>query len=109
MNRNEHILTVVAEEGAELSKEISKALRFGLTDVYSRIVEGELEDPRTVKEKIRDEFIDLLGAYQKAVEEGLLLGVGLSELPKSVLDRIYVKGDKIEAYMQYSVTRGTLV
>ena len=36
MTENEHILTTLGEEGVEISKEVSKALRFGLDDIDPR-------------------------------------------------------------------------
>ena len=32
MNREEHLLTILSEECAEVIKDVSKALRFGLDD-----------------------------------------------------------------------------
>ena len=56
MNRAEHILTCVGEEGCEVGQRISKALRFGL-------FERQPEQPDDNGERVRSEVYDLIGAY----------------------------------------------
>jgi len=109
MNRTEHILTVIAEEGGEVAKEISKANRFGIDDQLTLDPYG----PRgttgpTNRAKIEAEFIDMLGAYQLAVDDGILSPLGLDQLPSWVVDRMSAKAGRIEAYMDYAKRVGSL-
>lgn len=109
MNRSEHIITVLAEEGGEVSKECHKALRFGLDDQVTLDPYG----PRgttgpTNRAKIEAEFIDMLGIYQMAVAEGLLPDLGLTDLPYWVCQRMIAKAQRVEAYMAYASRIGAL-
>lgn len=109
MNRTEHILTCLGEEGVEVAKEAHKANRFGLDDKLTRDPNGPrgTEGP-TTRDKIVEEFIDMLGAYQKAVDEGLLPDIGLARLPDDVTAQMARKGERIEAFMGYAARVGTL-
>lgn len=109
MNRENHILTCLAEECGEVAKEVHKSLRFGLDDQLTMDPNG----PRgtagpTNRAKIEAEFVDLLGAYQKAVREGIVPDVGLERLPYWVTERMEKKSAKIEAYMGYAARVGAL-
>ena len=109
IGRKEHILVCIAEECGEISKECHKSLRFTLEDQVTMNPSGPrgTEGP-TNRDKIVDEFIDLLGAYQKAVDEGILPPLGLNELPPHVIERMKWKGEKIEAYMEYAIRVGAM-
>jgi hypothetical protein len=109
MNRKEHLLTILAEEGGEVAKEISKSLRFGLEDQLTMDPTGPRgsEGP-TNREKVTQEFVDMLGAYQLAVRDGLLPDIGLTNLPQTILDQMETKARKIEAFLIYSQRVGTL-
>ncbi len=104
MNKSEHILTVIGEEGGEVAKEISKALRFGLDDRVTLDPHGPrgTEGP-TNREKISAEFIDMLGAYQLAVMEGILPDIGLANLPVNIKEMMKAKANRIRSYMDYAV------
>ena len=80
------------EECIEVAKEVSIALRFGLDDEYS----GEI-----VRDKIENEFNDLMGILQVLEEEGVL------KLSVSG-DKIKAKREKINKYLEYSKTKNTL-
>lgn len=110
MNRKEHITACIGEEGAEISKEVSKALRFGLLDKVTVDPLGErgTEGP-TVSQKITNELIDLLAVYQMAVrEEGMVADIGLHKLPKRVWNLMEKKIKKVENYMLYAKKVGSL-
>lgn len=109
MNRTEHILSVIAEEGGEVAKEISKANRFGLDDQLTTDPHGERGTTGpTNREKIQAEFIDMLGAYQLAVKAGIMPSLGLDQLPPWVVEKMASKVARVEAYMVYAVRVGAL-
>ncbi len=101
MTRAEHLLECVQEECAEVSKVLSKAKRFGLQNCYP-------DTGPTNRAKIRQELVDLLGAYQRCVDEGLLLALGLPQLPFPVVQAMQVKAEKIEANIHKAKELGTL-
>jgi NTP pyrophosphatase (non-canonical NTP hydrolase) len=90
MNRTEHLLTKLMEECAEVAQEASKASIFGLQEVMP----GQ---PLTNRERVQKELNDLW-----AVCEMLLL---------TTVDRdaIEAKKAKVEKYMEYARSIGTLV
>lgn len=95
MNREEHLLTCLGEEAAEVAQRVSKALRFGLREVQK----GQ---PKTNRERIIEEIKDFI-----AVAESLYrLGILDSFQPNP--HEIKAKGDKIEKYMEISREQGVL-
>jgi len=80
LNRQEHLLVIVAEECAEIQHAIAKALRFGL--------EG------TNAQQIHKEFNDLLAA--------------LRMLDVSIFADGDLVQDKVEQYLLHSKQQGTL-
>ncbi len=100
MNRAEHILDVVGEEGSEVAQRVSKALRFGLLEMQP----GQDE---TNAERIRGEFYDLIGAYGMAVNEGLLPPMNLE--PGHVQALIAYKTERVERFMALARESGALV
>jgi len=103
MNKTEHILTCLAEECGEVAKECHKALRFGLDDQVTLDPSGPrgTEGP-TNRDKIVTEFIDLLGVYQMAVEEGILPDIFCSSPSFTVKGLMAAKADRVRAYMKYA-------
>lgn len=99
MNRQEHVLLCVGEEGSEVAGRVSKALRFGLGEV-------EPDQPHDNAWRIALEVYDVLGAYQFAVDEGLLPPLDLS--PDFLRINAARKRAKIERFMQIGRDQGVL-
>lgn len=102
MTRLEHLLTILAEECAEVAQRASKALRFGL---------GEIEpgQDKTNARRIMDEVNDFIAVYQ------MIAGPVVS--PTSPLFRgdpgewmraIHEKQQKVERFLAYAKECGTL-
>lgn len=100
MNRAEHIIECIGEEGCEVGQRCSKGNRFGLAEVQP-------EQPHTNAERIQEEVYDLLGAYGMAAAEGLLPALDLS--PENVRLVTARKTSKIERFMTISREQGTLI
>lgn len=88
MNEQEHLLTVVSEECAEVSQRACKAIRFGLYEVQP----GQSEDN---KRRLEREYAELIAV-------GELLGLRVREEDKAA------KREKLKKYMDYSREIGTL-
>ena len=99
MTRHEHLLTILAEECAEVAQRVSKALRFGVLEVQP----GQ---EKTNAERIVEELIDLKAVWR------LLSGSfgGGVVLPKVAagdeFKMIEAKVAKVERYLAFSVGRG---
>ncbi len=88
MNEIEHLLTVLAEESSEVTKDACKALRFGLDDIEPGQGDHNLR-------RLEREVAQLV-----AVAE--LLGLWIRDEDKA--EKIL----KLKKYMDYSRQRGTL-
>jgi hypothetical protein len=97
MNRREHLLTILGEEGVEVSQRCSKALRFGLDEVQPG---QEL----TNAQRIRGEYIDLLAVMRMLVEEGAIEPLTDPSFMQAMED----KRQKVEKFLEYSRQCGTL-
>ena len=86
MNRQEHLLTILAEECAEVTQEVAKILRFGYT-------EGK-------KITLQKEVNDLLAALTMLRNEGFALS---EDTPM-----LQAKMAKVERYLLESKELGTL-
>lgn len=93
MTRKEHLLTILAEECAEVAQRASKALRFGLDEIQS----GHTQ---TNAERIVAEFDDLTAVALMLNQEGFI--------PNSIPRRIANKVEKVESFLEYSRKVGTL-
>jgi hypothetical protein len=93
MTTQEHLLTIVAEECAEVAQRASKALRFGLDEIQP----GQ---PLTNAERIMEEF-----DYLYAV---ILMCQNRALLPGGVARRISEKQDKVNKFLTYSAKCGTV-
>lgn len=94
MNRQEHLLTILAEECAEVAQRASKALRFGL---------GEVQPGQdlTNAERVVGELTDLLSVVFMLEDEGLLV-------LKDRQGADAAKRAKVEKFLQLSEQLGTL-
>lgn len=95
MTRAEHLISIVAEECAEVAQRCSKALRFGLTEVQP----GQ---PLSNAERIAYEYADLVAAMI------LLSRECGGAVPNVSDDALELKRQKIEHYLQYSLVVGCL-
>lgn len=94
MTRTEHLLTILAEECAEVAQRTSKALRFGL---------GEIQPGQSLTnaDRIFEEYIDLMAVYHMLYDDG--------HLPSVVMvseQRFAAKEEKVEKYLAFSAARG---
>ena len=97
MNKTEHLLVCLMEECAEIQKSTAKALRFGLDDHAP-------DSESTNAEDIAIEIHDLLAVIEMLKEENIIPEACLQD-SKSMIEK---KKEKINKYMEYAVTRGTL-
>ncbi|HWL50792.1 MAG TPA: hypothetical protein VNQ90_00045 [Chthoniobacteraceae bacterium] len=93
MTKEEHLLTILAEECMEVAQRCSKALRFGLDEVQP----GQ---SLTNSQRITEEFGDLLGAFELLHQK--------AEVARPSEIAVMNKIDKIEVFMGYSRQCGTL-
>lgn len=107
MTRDEHLMTVGAEECVEvalaclaLAQRIQKAQRFGMQQVQQDADDQPQQNPErlTNYERIRREFVDLVAAMD-------MLGITLSMVFD---DEVQAKREKVERYLQRSQACGTL-
>jgi NTP pyrophosphatase (non-canonical NTP hydrolase) len=84
------LLTILAEECAEVIKAVSKALRFGLADGYPGTLTTNSAD-------IGQEVGDILCVVEKLVERGIL---NVSEIDGAVVQ----KSAKLDRYLQAQET-----
>ena len=98
MNITEHLLVCLSEECAEVAQEVSKALRFGLSEVMP----GQ---PLTNEERIAREFVDLLAVYEILEMEGYLPRIfDFIDFGQDALQ----KQKKVRAFMNCAQKVGTL-
>jgi len=94
MNREEHLLTILGEECAELIQEASKAKRFGI---------DEQRDLSTSnRERMQKEFNDVLAMIE------MLNDFYRDNVFSTDATLIRLKKIKVEKYLQYSKECGTL-
>ena len=98
MNRLEYLLDCASEESSEFAVRVSKAMRFGMTEI-------EPGQGMTNVERFMDELHDQLAVVFILRAEG--------HIPRSIpivpdCDRIALKLAKIEKFMALSREQGTL-
>lgn len=94
MTREDHLITILAEECMEVAQRATKALRFGLEEIQP----GQ---QLTNAERILYEYADLLAVARMMIDEKLLPSKDLYEMIKN-------KKDKVNKYIQYSQQVGRL-
>lgn len=94
MNRQEHLLSCLAEECTEVGQRVSKALRFGLAEVQP----GQ---SLTNAERIMEEFTDLVSVVEMLIAEGVLQD-------RLSPERVEAKQTKIEKFLAYAASVGAL-
>jgi len=94
MTRQEHLLTIIGEECAEVHQRCSKALRFGLQEVQP----GQ---SLTNAQRIIQEFNDLVTVVKMMGEDFTKGAFDLKEME--------AKENKVEKYLLYSAECGTVV
>lgn len=97
MNRTEHLLSILAEECAEVAQRASKALRFGLREIQP----GQ---PYTNAERMYREFYDLAAMFEM-LEEGGSIGRPSAETRD---EHVNGKKAKVEKFLELSFECGTL-
>lgn len=99
MNRQEHLLTVTAEECAEIGQSISKGLRFGL---YEPIC---IKPDKTNEEEILKEIYHLMAMVEMLQEENILKIIPPDEI-RMIKE---TKKRNVEKYMAESKKKGLLI
>jgi hypothetical protein len=97
VKRHEYLLVCLAEECAEVTHRISKALRFGLKEIQP----GQ---GRTNEQRIYDEIADLYAVLEILEEWGVLKPRAFTETDAAMR----AKKIKVEKFMDYSREQGTL-
>lgn len=94
MNTDEHLLTLLMEEAAEVVKDASKSLRFGVGDRYDL-------GPSNI-ERLIDELNDLMAVVELLVHQGIL--------PPTWIDKEKQrrKRNKVHNFMEYAKGVGSL-
>lgn len=100
MTREEHLLTILAEECCEVAHRVSKALRFGLAEIQP----GQA---LTNAQRIMAEVQDFLAVYQ------MIAGPVVSPIsplfrgdPAEWMAALRAKQAKVERYLAFSAGRG---
>lgn len=97
MTRQEHLLTILAEECAEVAQRVSKALRFSLTEIQP----GQ---PLTNAERIVEELNHMSAMYEMLEDAGILKEDPLN----SYFFQKQAKKQKVEKFLELSKAQGTL-
>lgn len=95
MTRTEHLLTILAEECAEVAQRASKALRFGVNEV-------EPGQEETNAKRLLMELVDLQAVAYMLAEDRVI------EDPDEWNAWQGLKMEKVERFLAYSAECGTL-
>lgn len=102
MNKTEYLLACLAEECSEVTKECTKALRFGLEYQDIPSPSGKPLNPKPPRERLADELNDILGLLDLMEHEGVLPPDWNDPVKREARVR------KTERYMEYSRKLGAL-
>ena len=97
LSRQEHLLICLAEECAEVQKEVSKILRFGLDDKPIESLRGNTLLPNS--ERLSQEITDVQANIRMLIKEGCPIEIKPKEIIK--------KCNKVETYIKYAQEKGT--
>lgn len=97
MTRIEHLLTILAEECAEVAQQVSKTLRFGPLEVQP----GQT---LTNAERINMEVMDLMASLEMLNDAGVI--PCLDEMTPRYRAHAIAKKAKVEAFLKFSAGRG---
>ena len=101
MTRIEHLLVCLAEECAEVTKEVTKILRFGLKD-QKFVVNGTDHEPNDVR--LQTEIIDVMAVLELLQEEDVIFPD--DDKSDKWDEMMEVKKEKIEKYIVYAQEKG---
>jgi len=101
MNVDEHLLTCLIEECAEIQKRATKALRFGIDDRDPTRVNASSERAR-----LREEIIDFLGVVEMLEDRDVLSATFF--VPDHLRSAIDAKKKKVREFFDYAREKGTL-
>lgn len=99
MTREEHLLTIIAEECSEIAKAASKALRFGLDHIGP-----EADEINALL--MQREFADLTAVMQMLSNENRTMAQAEASL--DWMTAMVDKKRKVENFLAYSKERGRL-
>lgn len=91
MNRKEHLLVILAEECAEVSKLASKCLRFGVDSQNG-------EDCLSAGESLVQEMCDLMAVYDMLLKDEILPRLDAMQEQANIKKKI----QKVEHFMDVS-------
>lgn len=95
MTKEEHLLTILAEECVEAAQRVTKILRFGFDEVQAN-------QPKTNVQRLEDELYDVLAMWCMLAETGRMADPFLYQ------QAIEDKKKKVAKYMKMSQALGTL-
>ena len=99
MNEAEHLLTIAAEECAEVAHRLSKALRFGMDEIQSDVTENP--ERLTNRERIYREYWQLRATLG-------LAGIDAWHSNEQSRNIEAQKVAKVRRFLEYSRAQGTL-
>lgn len=94
MNTSEHLLICLAEECAEVQHRVSKALRFGMSEI-------EPGQPFTNAQRIAQEFDDVLAIIEMLEDRSLFTHA-------ANFRKIEEKKMRVQRWMGHAIRNGTL-
>ena len=98
LSREQHLLVCLSEECAEVQKEISKILRFGMSDKHISSLAGNTLEPNSAR--LSQEIVDVQALIRMLIKEGT---------PIEIRQRaIITKCKQVETYMKYAQEKGML-